>query len=210
MVTIIDRWKRKARHEVSHAAVALHFGMFGDRGITIIENEEEAGSASIEWSLDQLRSPDAIALRTTVVMAGVAGEPAELRPELHSGQINWFTTSSVYGELRDDIEKARCLAWIARDASTLWSECIEPYLRANRKADLDLAVREVRNMPGYETNASYEVVQEPFMAAKQILAIPHVSDFVERATQTILDSDGELTSAMCLEIWKECVKRNLR
>jgi hypothetical protein len=194
---------RKSKHEAGHAAVALHLGMFGEFGITIIDTPDEAGSVSIGWNLGQLRFPDKIELRATIVMAGIAAEPPGLRPELNAREINWRTICIICEDLRDDIQKARCLGWISRRVPTIWKEQIEPYLAGTPQAGLDDIVTHLRKLPEYETDASYEVVEAPLAAAKAILSMPQPSCFVEKASRHLLEY-GSLTSQQCRELWTDC------
>lgn len=200
------RKERKSKHESGHAAVALHLGMFGEHGITIIDALDEAGSVSIRWNLGQLRFPDKIELRATVVMAGIAAEPPGLRPELDAVEIDWRTICGICEDLRDDIQKARCLGWISFRVPTIWTEQIEPYLAATPQAGLDEILTHLRKLPEYETDASYEIVKAPLAAAKAILAMPQPSCFVEKASRRLLEH-GSLTSQQCRELWNDCKVR---
>jgi hypothetical protein len=203
MPTIQERQSAKARHEAGHAAVALYFGMLVPNGVTILDGEEEAGAVWVEWNLSHLESTEQIVRRGTVVMAGRAAEPLGFRREQDFGKANWITSCGIYGDLRDDIEKARCLKWITRETDRIWLNHIKPYLDGTDRATLDSVVKHLRALPEYEGTACYEVVGDWFQAAKAILAMPRSRCFVDRATDWLLQQ-GLLTSQKCYEVWDDC------
>lgn len=202
MVSIENQRERKARHEAGHAAVALYLGMFGNDGITVADEKEQAGWVSIGWQLEQLEFPGSVKSRAIVAMAGIAAEPPGLRSELAEEKINWVTACGIYEDLRDDIQKARCLDWVSRNSPRIWTQQIKPYLIANPSAGLDEIVKHFRSLAEYEQNAPYEMVQEHFMAAKQILRLRRPAGFVERSSR-LLKSEAHLTSAECRRLWDE-------
>jgi hypothetical protein len=197
------RRERKALHEAGHAALALKKGMLGCEGVEITDDETgDTGSTSIKWDGLSMQFAERIRDRATIAMAGVAAEPAGLRPELESGQ--WIEIAKQCEDLRSDINKVRCLHWILLDLERIWSQRIVPFIAQNPKAKEDDLLGHICNSTDYGSGPSFDVLQEYFLSARIELSDPRVKRFIELAASRLLEQEGRtarLSCAECHQMW---------
>jgi hypothetical protein len=205
LTTLIDQRRRKVWHEAGHAALALYFGILGPGGVTIVEGDEEAGSTCIQWDVRNLENAEATGQRITVVMGGVAAEPAALRSDIHAGEITWAAASYIHGDLSNDIQKARCLEWISQSTSLIWMQMIQPLLDATPTINLDEIIVQLRNLPEYENSVPYEGIQRWFRTTQILLTLPQPSCFVRQVAEELFEHET-LAYGRCKELWDNCAQ----
>lgn len=189
-----ERLHRTAVHEAGHAAVALHFGMLGPDGISIIDTDN--GETSVNW---QITGSDCVMNRATIAMAGVAAD-AHLRPEWTATEVDWQQAWDKYPPLRIDISKACQLAWIQDNKQMAWDE-IAPRLKTRdgtaEDEILSLIVRQQNFRFCWQAGHHY------FERAKELLARPQLRCFVQRASERLLVV-RRMCRKECLQAWEGC------
>jgi hypothetical protein len=211
LMTPEQRIRMKALHEAGHAAVALTFGMLADGGMTIDENDEEAGGTYICWKPLDFRNAERVCQRATISMAGVAADVDRRKesPQWNAclgidEQIDWYQVFCLCEDLRCDIKKARRLHVISERAESVWP-AIEKILSSNASATEDEILDCLFSQPDLKCKYEqlpYETVGTYFNRATNVLSLNRAKHFVREAAKRLFEQ-GALSGPDCRSLWDD-------